>query len=120
MIETITRDYLDGQLEEGVYMEVPETRPTRFVVVENTGTGDEEKALLASRLAIQSYAESLFEAARLCYRVIEAMRALPDSIDSVTRAELNSAYNYTETDTKEYRYQAVFDVIHYEEVESHA
>jgi len=115
MIETTVQDFLSRKLEEGAFMETPERRPARFIIVENTGTSDEDKGLLASRLAIQSYAESLFEAARLCYRVIKAMRTLPDEADSVTRVELDTAYNYTETGAKEYRYQAVFDVIHYEE-----
>jgi hypothetical protein len=31
----------------------------------------------------------------------------------VLSVELNSNYNYTDTSTKEYRYQAVFDIRHY-------
>jgi hypothetical protein len=35
------------------------------------------------------------------------------TLDDVTRSALNSDYNFTDTASKGYRYQAVFDVIHY-------
>ena len=54
----------------------------------------------------------MFEAAELNDRVIETMYGLID-YDEVTHVELNSNYNYTDTTTKEYRYQAVFDITHY-------
>ena len=34
-------------------------------------------------------------------------------LDRVTKVSLNSDYNYTDTTTKHYRYQAVFNVTHY-------
>jgi len=34
-------------------------------------------------------------------------------LDEISRIKLNSDYNYTDTTTKEYRYQAVFDITHY-------
>ena len=47
--------------------------------------------------------------------VKRAMLRMPANDHKVTRCDLNSDYNYTNTSTKQYRYQAVFDVTFYEE-----
>ena len=54
----------------------------------------------------------MYDAAALNEEVILAMQNLIE-VDDVTHVELNSNYNYTDTTTKEYRYQAVFDITHY-------
>jgi hypothetical protein len=54
----------------------------------------------------------MYKAAKLNDDVINAMNDLIE-LDDICRVELNSNYNYTDTETKEYRYQAVFDINHY-------
>ena len=34
-------------------------------------------------------------------------------LDEIIQIELNSDYNFTDTETKEYRYQAIFNITHY-------
>ena len=41
--------------------------------------------------------------------VVEQMIELPE----ISGIELNSDYNFTDEETKEYRYQAVFDINYY-------
>ena len=36
-----------------------------------------------------------------------------DDQDPISRVELNSDYNFTDTSTKRYRYQAVYNFIYY-------
>ena len=36
------------------------------------------------------------------------------TLDDVISCKLNSDYNYTDKETKRYRYQAVFDIRYYE------
>ena len=62
---------------------------------------------------MQSYGGSLYEAARLNHTVKAAMR---DTVilDDVISCKLNRDYNYTDEETKRYRYQAVFDIRYYE------
>ena len=31
----------------------------------------------------------------------------------IAKVDLNTDYNFTDTTTKQYRYQAVFDIVHY-------
>ena len=53
------------------------------------------------------------EAAALNERVKTAMENAI-ALDEIVRVTLNSDYNYTNTASKRYRYQAVFDVIFYD------
>lgn len=62
---------------------------------------------------MQSYGGSLYEAARLNHTVKTAMRDAV-TLDDVISCKLNSDYNYTDEETKRYRYQAVFDIRYYE------
>lgn len=112
MIERVYVDYLSGRLSVPVYAERPaEDIPERFVLIDNTGTSKTNK-VWSSRLAFQSFAGSLFDAAQLND---ELMAAVEDSVelDAIASAKLNSAYNFTDTASKMYRYQAVFDIYHY-------
>ena len=112
MIETIVLDYLKGQLPVPVYLERPAAPPERYVLIEKTG-GSRRNRLQSATLAIQSLAESLYQAALLNEAVKAAMEEAV-SLPELSRAKLNSDYNFTDTTTREYRYQAVYDVTYYE------
>lgn len=111
MIEKRILDYLAETLNVPVGMEVPDPMPETFVTVEKTGSGLENH-IRSATLAIQSWGPSLYEAAALNERVKTAMLEA-DSLPFISRSALNSDYNYTDESTKFYRYQAVFDLVHY-------
>ena len=111
MIELTILNHLKTKLSVPVYLEEPETKPARYVLLEKTGSGRSNR-LGSSTFAFQSYAESLYEAAALN----EKTKAAGDSLielKEIASVRLNSDYNYTDTATKRYRYQAVFDIYHY-------
>lgn len=108
MIELIVLNHLTEALDVPVSMEVPEKPTERFVVVEKVGSGMSDH-INTAMLAIQSYAQTLYEAALLNEQVKQAMEAII-SLDAISRCALNSDYNYTDTASKRYRYQAVFDL----------
>lgn len=111
MIEQILLDYLLDQLAVPAYPERPADPPERYVLIEKTG-GSQRNRLKSATLALQSHAESLYQAALLNEEVKGAMEqavALPE----ISSAKLNSDYNFTDTTTREYRYQAVYDVTYY-------
>ena len=112
MIETTVLDYLRDRLGVPVTMEVPEGASGTFVVLEKTGSS-RQNYIRRATLAVQSYAPTLLSAAQLDDRVIEAMLALPE-LDRVAACRLERDYNFTDTETKKYRYQAVFAVTYYE------
>lgn len=112
MIEKIVLDYLTDCLSVPVYMEMPEEPPASFVLLEKTGSSRRDWIDEAT-LAIQSYGATLLEAASLNEAVKTAMQSITD-LASVSRAELNSDYNYTDTTSKRYRYQAVYDFVYFD------
>ncbi len=113
MIEETLQNFLAGKLSVPVWLEVPVKPPESFVVLEKTGSGYED-GIYSATFAIQSYAPSLYQAARLNHQVKGAMKTITE-LDEVASCDLNSDYNFTDTASKRYRYQAVFDLIHYED-----
>ena len=113
MIEIIIKNYLAEKLSMPVVLEVPADPPKSFVLLEKTGSSREER-IDRAMLAIQSYAPSMYEAARLNERVKAAMDSAAE-LDAVSASRLNSDYNFTDTTTKRYRYQAVYDLVYFNE-----
>lgn len=112
MIEKTILNHLSGALDVPCYMERPADAPGTFVLLEKTGES-RENCISTAILAIQSYAPTLLEAAELNERVKTAMFHAAQ-LHTVAAVRLNSDYNFTDTAMRNYRYQAVFDVTHYE------
>lgn len=111
MIEKVILDFLKDQIAVPVYLEQPEVPPASFVLFEKTGSGKLNR-LDSATFAFQSYAESMYKAADLNLLVKNAVEALI-TLNEIASVRLNSDYNFTDTTTKRYRYQAVFDIKHY-------
>lgn len=111
MIEIIVKGYLKSRLSIPVLLEMPEEKVNRFILIEKTG-GGENDCIQSSTLAIQSYAESLAEAAKLNETVKKVMKEII-LLNDICKCKLNSDYNWTDTSTKQYRYQAVYNITHY-------
>lgn len=111
MIEKTILDYLNDTLTVPAYMEKPEDPPARYVLIEKTGSGESDH-LHSAVIALQSYAGSLIGAAQLNEEVKAAMAGIL-VLDRITRAKLNSDYNFTDDTKKQYRYQAVYNITHY-------
>ena len=111
MIEQIILDYLTTA-GVAALMEIPEGGGTPpFAIIQKTGGGEENKIRHAT-IAIQSYGVSMYGAASLNESVIALMDDLA-TLPEVASCRLNSDYNFTDTTKKQYRYQAVFDVVYY-------
>lgn len=116
MIETVLLNYIETALAaQGlnipVCFEVPKTAPETFVKLERTGGGLTDYIHRAT-FAVQSYAPTLEKAAQLDALIVGIVLDSPACAE-ICAAHLNSHYNYTDTTTKRYRYQAVFDISHY-------
>ena len=111
MIELIVKNYLSTKLEIPIVFENQTNLPKRFILIQKT-SGSRENFLNSSTIAIQSYAESMFESAKLNEKIKNLMYDLI-MVDEVSSVDLNSDYNFTDTETKQYRYQAIFDIHYY-------
>lgn len=115
MIELTVLNYLKTKLTIPVAME--KLTDSEFVLIEKTGSG-ENNHIKNATFAIQSYSDSLYKAALVNENVKKAMlgddtNAGIVAVNDIGSCSLNSDYNYTDTTTKQYRYQAVFDIVHY-------
>ena len=111
MIEKIVLDYLNSTLKVKAYMEEDDNMPQEYVLVEKTGSGNENHIFDAT-IVVQSFSDTMYHAAVLNEEVKSAMGNII-ALDAITRCDLNTDYNYTDTSRKKYRYQSVFDITHY-------
>lgn len=111
MLETMLIAFLSETAP--AFAEFPDEPPAdgRFFVVERVGGGTNEK-LRTATVAVQCYGATLYAAAELSEALAGAMEAFYDEPE-ICSVELDSCYNYTDTRTKRYRYQAVYDITHY-------
>ncbi len=110
MILTDLLQYLNGNLSVGVYAESPEEL-TNYVLIEQTGSS-RINHIVTTTFAVQSYGDSMLDALTLN----EEVKAVMDgflALDNITRVELETDYNFTDTTTKQYRWQAVYNITHY-------
>lgn len=110
MIAKTLLDYLDYNLSVPVVMEAPE-QTTDYVLIDQTGSR-RTNHIITTTFAIQSFGDSLYNAMLLNEEVKNAMVGFAE-LDDITRVELETDYNYTDTTTKQYRWQAVYQITHY-------
>lgn len=111
MIEIIIKNFLDTHLSVSSFLEKKGKMPLSYVLFEKAGSS-KSNHLLSSTFVFQSYASSMYEAAKLNEQLKEVVERLIE-LNEISNVSLNSDYNFTDTETKEYRYQAVFDINHY-------
>lgn len=108
--ELIVLRHLTSCLEVPVAFEISEDLKDSksYVIVQRIG-GSVDDHIHSASFALQSVAGSMLEACMLNEKVKEAMDSLIESPD-VSKVVLDSDYEYTDTATKRYRYQAVYDL----------
>lgn len=115
MIEQIIYDFLSSELSVPVAMEVPASPPDEYVVVTKTGSGSKDH-IHSAMIVIRSYSDSLYNASKLNETVKLAMLGDESTTygivgaTEISKCQLNTDYNATDTQSKKYRYQAVFDL----------
>lgn len=112
MIEKILLDHLNEKLTPPVYMERPVDPPEKFVLLERTGGSTSNHITGEGTFAIQSYAPSLYQAAELNEAVLKVVPEFPTHKE-INFARVDGYYNFTDSTTKDYRYQAVVHVGYY-------
>lgn len=108
IIKYLSDANIDG-IGRNVYAETPVDLPDNYVLVSRTGGG------ISNYLRDYAvYTETVsrndkLTAATLHEAVVEAMLTLPDSTN-VYRCRLNSDYDATRPEMKDYRYQALWQI----------
>lgn len=108
MIEKVVQEHLNRVLDIPTLLEKPEEEIQEYIIIEKTG-GSRENHIQSATIAIKSHAASLFRAAEINKKAIDAMNCLAE-LPEIGSSEYNTDYNYTDISKKEYRYQAVYEV----------
>ena len=111
IIEVFICKYLNEHSGLPAFGEIPKQAPDSFFVVEKLGSGKEDQ-INSATIAVQSYAPSKLAAAVLNEHIKELMEHLPEE-QEISSCKLNSDYDHTDTTSKRYRYQAVFDITYF-------
>ena len=97
-----------------VYAERPKDPPGEYYLIELTGA-DEINHIRRATMAVQSISgASLVRAAEMNEACLKAMPLIVQTTEDISCCRMNSAYNFTNPETREYRYQAVFDLYYME------
>ncbi len=116
LIELRVAEYLDQHLKVDrvpVYIERPAKAKPPFVIVEKTGESGLSYIHHATIL-LKIFSTSLFKTASLSHQVVSLMQDFDDQVN-ISSSDLNSETNWTDTERKEYYYQAVFLITYMEE-----
>lgn len=110
IIEVYLIEYLTKELGIPIYGQGEDAEEGSFVVIEKLGSYVENFTRHAT-IALKSYGATLLESAELNERVKSAMDDIIKKPE-ISYSKLNSDYNFTDTTTKKYRYQAVYDLVY--------
>lgn len=114
LIEEIVKNYLKDEMDISVTLEFPDMKNQKisnFLVLEKIGSNDTQH-LKGALIAIQSYADSLYQASVLNEVVKQKMKSIIE-LNEISKCTCNSDYNFTDTVSKRYRYQAIFDISYF-------
>ena len=111
MIEETIIAYLNANLSVPVGGEISDKHPLRYVVVQKKG-GERENHIYTSLFQFDAYAESLAAAAALCKDVMAVVDEMTD-LGEVCSCEYGGDFNATDTASKRYCYQAMYNITHY-------
>lgn len=119
MIEETIYAYLDDNATVPWYaMKSPtfddHSTETKYGLFEKTNS-TKTNHISRSTFAFQSYAPTLLEAAQISAELRQLMEDLPNISAEVSKAQLQGEYNFTNTQDKQPRYQAVFNITHFED-----
>ena len=111
MIEAIIIKYLNEKLGIPTSAEIPTSRPKKFIVVEEIDRG-ESNHIDAATISVYSYAETIYEAAKLNEDVIDEMSNII-VLDNISSCKLGGGGRSVDKDNKLPRYEAIFNIIYY-------
>lgn len=111
-LEAFVIAYL-GERGFPAFADVPDgkviAKPQRFLTVEQTGGQSNGVAICTATVAVQSWAESRFEAAELAKAADAAMFEIVDNVNPITNVNRTGFYNYP-TSKQEPRYQGTYEL----------
>lgn len=111
IIEAVIIEYLEKELGVNAYAEIPEEKPSEYIVVEKID-GGRINQINTSTLSVYAYADSLYKAVLLNERVKSALlNAI--AIDDISSSKIGGENRSIDKANKEYRYETIINLYHY-------
>ena len=110
-IEQALIAYLSKALGVQVFAEAPKDRPKEFITVERLGGSSENYVIDYPMVAIQCWDKSRSKASAFAYEADKALQDITAHNRAVAFAKRNSMYNFPDPDSKQPRYQLVYDFV---------
>ena len=115
MIEIRVKEWLQECLPGvPVYVSDEDAKDEQRIVIDRTGGGNIEQHVRTAMLAVQSYGPTKLRAAHLHESVLQAMLRMTE-LDDISAISVNAEYDYPDYTRKENRFQAVFNIVYYQE-----
>ena len=114
-IEIFLNEYFNEKLDVPVYLEKPNGLAQPFVVIDVTGVREMSPGVYFATAALQSYSHSKYEAEELNRAVMDAAEHLRDCME-IGGASLDTYTPFNDLVRKIYRYQAVFNIVFYDQI----
>ncbi len=112
MLEITLKNYLEKVLSVPCKLEVPQDLPEKLIRIERLSAQYPCPGMSTVRIAVQSYAQTLYGAA-LLNEIIKAAMEDFDTLADISAAKLLNDHPFPDTGTKRYRWQAVYDITYY-------
>lgn len=114
MIENTVAKYLDERMNVPVNTERKKTVPKEYILIELTGSTKYDHCLRTDTIAVRAISTSLAKAASLLQKAEKILDVMPESVTNVSKADMVTDYNNTNTVLNIYRYQAVYQISYHE------
>lgn len=111
MIEKKIRAYLESKLQDVPVRCEKQEGEEKYVLIEKAGSAKVD-FICTARICVISHDKSQYKASELNELAKTAMEQAVE-LDDICSIRLNSDYEYNDATKKQYRYQAVYDVVHY-------
>ena len=114
-IEKFLFDFFNEKMDTPAYLEKPNGLTMPFTVIDVTGIREMSPGVYFATAALQSYSHSKFEAEELNRAVMETAESLRDCME-IGGASLDTYTPFTDVTRKMYRYQAVYNIVFYDQI----
>lgn len=108
MIDFIIKEFLEKNLEVKIFMVEPDLSLDKYVTFERVSNFKKDY-LYTTTFAFQSWADTLYDAMILNEKVKEVLEKI-DQEKEIMYSKFQNDYNFTDTETKKYRYQSIFEI----------
>lgn len=114
MIEVTLKEYIEPLIGVPVYMEKPVKAPAEYILISRGSHSIRNVVKEESDVTVRSYSTSKYGASAMNDRTRDLIMHAPNYCLNVFKVRLQTDYDYTDPDKKEYIWASVYDITYQE------